>query len=384
MFKKIILIIFSTLFSILLSYAIFYTYNFIFLQDNVKNTFQNKTSLDFHKKYSTKLHHLRGQIYNQNNSREYLFTTINNFENKKNTILLQGDSWAEQLNHRGREKYFIAENYIKKLSNLKKFGLINSGITSFSPILMNLQFQTLREDFNIKPNIVVSIIDQSDIGDENCRYKNKRIFKNSKLIAVNKDFFSDRPLDFTYIYRISDFILSHDNKFILTYKISNYKISHTIKTIFEKNLIKINYFIKNKKKMNYSKCYWNDIAKYLISPNNSEIEYFKSSLSDYINTIIETKDVDKFYIVSFPHKNHLKNLNQEVVKYKVNVSDIIDDLNINNNKFEHINFTKLIDSKQLIIDKDIYYLNDPSSHLIDEFYGNVFIKTIFEKIIKDF
>ena len=45
---------------------------------------------------------------------------------------------------------------------------------------MKLQFEILKEDFNIHPDIVVAYIDQTDIGDEICRYKNKRYF-NSKM-----------------------------------------------------------------------------------------------------------------------------------------------------------------------------------------------------------
>ena len=41
---------------------------------------------------------------------------------------------------------------------------------------MNVQLNVLEEDFKILPNIVVAYVDQSDIGDENCRYKSKKIY----------------------------------------------------------------------------------------------------------------------------------------------------------------------------------------------------------------
>ena len=53
-------------------------------------------------------------------------------------------------------------------SKKKKIGLINSGTTSYSPSLMQIQFDILEKDFNIKPNIIISYIDQTDIGDELC------------------------------------------------------------------------------------------------------------------------------------------------------------------------------------------------------------------------
>ena len=64
-------------------------------------------------------------------------------------------------------------NFAKK-NNL---GLINAGVTSFSPSLMQLQYEILEKDFNIKPNIVVAYFDQTDFGDELCRYKDKRTYE---------------------------------------------------------------------------------------------------------------------------------------------------------------------------------------------------------------
>ena len=47
---------------------------------------------------------------------------------------------------------------------------------------MKLQYEILKKDFNIHPDIVIAYIDQTDIGDEICRYKKKRYFKHFKKI----------------------------------------------------------------------------------------------------------------------------------------------------------------------------------------------------------
>ena len=77
-------------------------------------------------------------------------------------------------------------------------GIINAGVTSFSPSLMKLQYEILEKDFNIRPNIVVAYIDQTDIGDDFCRYrpvverdKNntlKRVHVNRFITYNNYDF----------------------------------------------------------------------------------------------------------------------------------------------------------------------------------------------------
>ena len=45
---------------------------------------------------------------------------------------------------------------------------------------MSVQLDLLVNDFNIT-NIIVTLIDPTDLGDEMCRYKDKVVFENNKL-----------------------------------------------------------------------------------------------------------------------------------------------------------------------------------------------------------
>ena len=67
---------------------------------------------------------------------------------------------------------------MQNFKSKKKVGFINAGIASYSPSLMNLQLDVLEQDFKIFPDVIIAYIDQTDIGDENCRYKNNKIYKN--------------------------------------------------------------------------------------------------------------------------------------------------------------------------------------------------------------
>ncbi len=50
---------------------------------------------------------------------------------------------------------------------------------------MNVQFNILENDFDIKPNVVIVYVDQTDIGDEFCRYRNLRVLdETGNLIKV--------------------------------------------------------------------------------------------------------------------------------------------------------------------------------------------------------
>ena len=161
-----------------LTFVICYLFFFFNIQSkNLKDhpyIFKSKETLNFNKKYYNKFHHLRPingewEIYEPEN---YLFNVVNDFSDKKNNILLQGDSWIQQIHElEVKESHNLFKNFVIE----NNFGLVNAGVTSFSPSLMQLQYDVLEKDFHIKPNIVIAYIDQTDIGDELCRYKNKRV-----------------------------------------------------------------------------------------------------------------------------------------------------------------------------------------------------------------
>ena len=66
-------------------------------------------------------------------------------------------------------------------------------------------------------------------------------------------------------------------------------------------------------------------------------------------------------------------------KYNINVSNIIDDLVKNQNKIHHLNFSKLINNKKIIIDSKAYQ-ND-KSHLKEKYYIEIFLKNIKKEIL---
>ena len=125
-------------------------------------------------KYSENIPHLRDEktfykIYNHISFKEInnFFTTINDFSEKNvSNLLFQGDSWAEGLN---RKNTYLQ---LKEYSKNNNLGIINGGITSFSPSAMTIQLNILEKEYGIDPNIIIAIVDQSDIGDELFRYKN--------------------------------------------------------------------------------------------------------------------------------------------------------------------------------------------------------------------
>ena len=156
--------------SILLSFFLVYLIVLLWVSISEKyisdNNFINKEELNFHRNYSNKVHHLRGKHFIKENIKkeEYFFTEVSKYSKNKINFLIQGDSWAEYLSTKN-----LSKKTLNEIAKINKIGLINAGIASFSPSPMTVQFQILKEDFNISPSVVIAIIDQTDLGDELCR-----------------------------------------------------------------------------------------------------------------------------------------------------------------------------------------------------------------------
>ena len=314
---------------------------------------KNKEHLSFYKKYTNELHHLRDiygvkEIENPNN---FLFNFINKFNKNKKTILLQGDSRTQAFNAK------IVKTLIK--NNYNKYNFINGGTTSFSPSLMSVQFDILKRDFNIKPNIIIALIDPTDIGDENCRYKKNTIIKNNKILKVEKEKIPSK------IYYLENIILLSEI----------YNDDSFFKSKYLKKLIQ-QYKKANNKKTN---CLYNDIQKYLIKPNTEGTEYFKKVLKIYLKNISNHKSVEKIILVSYPHIQHLDK-NAYNVKYETSISNIIDSLDYSNKKITHLDTYKnnIFENYNKNYFK-IFIEGDHASHLT--IYGNkIFSSYIFDNI----
>ncbi len=376
--KKNLFLIFISIFI-----SLFLIYILIFIKISIENNhqseylFKSNNSLNFHKKYSKILNHLRNSNQDwdfDGNEKNFLYSIIGNFDKTNKEILLQGDSWIEQINLE-KESLKNIINYSKKY-NLK---IINGGITSFSPTLMKLQFEILKKDFNIHPDIIVAYIDQTDIGDEICRYKNKRYFNSeNKLIGVKSEKFSRSIYDYSRIYRLSEINLNTNNNIIKSFLYTNFFLEFKIK----RAIVKINNILSSGfKDMEEKRCYFGEIQKYLKEEiKKSDKQYFQNRLKDYLNSILNDIKVEKIFIVTFPHRNNFFDTENKDF-YKVNVADLVDEeLNkLNNPKINHINFYKLLNNNPKF-NFEIYREGDPASHLNETPHNEIFISEILRNI----
>ncbi len=301
--------------------------------------FADEKSYNLIKKYINETNHVRSHVdysyCNENNKPQcLLFNKITITESKK-TIYINGDSWAE-----GLRIVDLQENIFSKFASKNNIDIIFAGITSYSFSPMLSQLRILNRDWGINPDIIISIFDQTDIGDELCRYKDHRVTNTSGDIIVKK--FDKNNLDEVYNY--SHFLdrhkifYSNDSKFIKMIKIL-------------KQQIKKNKIIPSK-----PKCSFDVIQEYLTKPLLTEDKkYLEDMINKYFEKVFQYHTVDKLLIVTHPHKQHLQGV------YKLDIGDIIERVAKDSHykeKITLINFTK----KNLLNLND-FKVDDPASHL---------------------
>ena len=378
MHKNLITLLLSTLLSFLLLYSLIFIKTYFENQENLRHVlFKTIEGVDFHKKYSEKMHHIRTPDFESfdKNIEDLLFSNINSFLPDNKNILFQGDSWMEQINL----QYKNSKKRLTQFAKKNNYGIINAGTTSFSPSLMMTQYQALENDFNIKPNIVVSYIDQTDIGDEICRYKNLRILdQKNNLIAVKNEFYTRRIYDYAQNYRWSEIILSKDSKIEKKIKFTNFFIKFKVLRLKNK-IINIKNFGWSNRENN--KCPFNKITEHLKKIDPNDLVYFESILNDYINFLVKKDYLNKIIFVTFPHKNHMiSSSNKEY--YSVNISNILEKAIANKKKIYHLDFSKLFLEKKIQFNQNMYLDNDPGSHLKEKFHTEIFLEKIINEIKK--
>ena len=264
---------------------------------------------------------------------------------------------------------------IQKFESEKKISFINGGTGSYAPSVMNLQLDVLEEDFNVLPNIVIAYFDQSDLGDENCRYKNNKVYENGvlKKIQPESHLMWRDAFNYSEIYEKSRISLKYKSKILQTFHLINFKIKYGLTKSgirFYRKYISGSQL--NKEKL--TKCYWSETIGYLINPNDKATEYFAEQVRAYLKNMEQKKHIEKIFFVTFPQK---RNFNKT---YKLDVSDVIKNVVKDKKNITHINFSEI-----LLDDKNFDYENvwlEDQIHLNWENHANIFIKKILEELSK--
>ena len=309
----------------------------------------------FRLKYENRLDHLRAYHDLKDNApvTDLLFTVITEYGNSQHNILLQGDSWA---NKASSSKFIRSQ--IKDFSQNKKIGFVASGVGSYSPSPMLVQLKILREEFNLHPSIVVAIFDQTDIGDELDRYKDS-------ILDVDKNILRMRAPEFES--------LNHNGLLRAKNSINLYSDKFSLHKLYEYTR-----FRKEEDGLPHWGVHVLDPLYYGV--DQAQKNRVVDNISAYISEVFSDKAVKKLIIVTHPHKNHL--FGKE--KYKANISDLVN-LSISNASrkidIQHLNLNNNFFHSYPNMDyKEIFLMDDPSSHLSDEAYACCYYPAILDSI----
>ena len=352
--------------SILIVYFSIFLFYFIYLDSNFKQNFKHNRTITFYKKYINIIEHLR---YEDNYrfkklDSELIFNLIKEGSDES-IVLFQGDSWMNQLNRNNSTKDILKRELIKFTK------IVNGGTSSYSPSLMHKQFQILEQDYNIKPSVVVIYIDQTDMGDELCRYKNLIKYdanENLDNIGAEKYPYYRGVFNLHEKIILSEIEQKKVNRLLKTQLLINYKAKKTLERKKKKFALM---FIDNSR---YKKCKWQVIENYKKQLSENDRKYLISIFKDYFLYLIKRDYIEKIYVVSHPHKLQLITDSQPV-----DISDIISDSIINLTKIHHINFSKILkDNKNFYQDHKNIWAED-NIHLNDENY-DIFIEKLVKRI----
>ncbi len=346
--KKIKLVIFIIIFIVTILGLI------ILEKTIVKNVITSQTNkllpkeyLDFYRQHYKTVNHLKSinefsTILDYPTPESLIYSKIGSSENK---ILVQGDSWAEQ--------FVSSETSLKKLeafAQLQNVEFILAGITSYSPSLMTAQLELLRREFSISAENIVSVIDQTDIGDELCRYKNKRIKGNLGLeVQPFNESDSLEVYNMTNYFRVVDIL--HSDSFNL------------VKLILVARNQLAQFFAAQKK----VKCPWQEISKPLkFGLDTNDTAYIKSVLAEYIEKVFLDSKVEKLFIVTVPHKKHLDDY------YKFDIVELLKFV-ISESPFKNKIINVRIEDRTLLNYNrgNPFIKGDLASHLTDIAHGGI-------------
>ena len=358
-------------FSLIILLLIFELLSFFVIKKIYSNSFEkyHKEIISYNSKYKNKKVSNFIPYINHRKNLEFLSTKPNlyyedesflNFQNfeKKKLILFQGDSWGE-IARFNEEMLTLFKNF--ELKN--DIQILNTSTASFSLSTVLVQLKILKTYLNIEPEIIVLMIDQTDLGDDLYRRQYYYNLPSDEKIKFSQNIIKIRinnNLNFIKITQLSF-------NYYLYYK-KIYSFSHLQNITF---LIK-----KLRAQITRSKIQL-DPLKYGV--NYQESLFFKDLLGLYYELAYESNKLEKIIIITHPHKKHLSG------GYNTNLSSLVDEfINTNNlnKKIIHLNFLEKINKENLNDIMNLYAINDQFSHLTYAGSLNWYFPAILKEIKK--
>jgi len=309
-----------------------------------------------------KNHHIREFTTHTGKKREpdkYYYSSYK-LNGKDETLLIQGDSWMEQLDVFNDLEPMLGQNTNVSL-------IINGGSTSYSPSLMEVQYNDIVEETNVSFDLILAYIDQTDFMDEVCRYDKMRIEDdNGSLLLVLKD---------TAITG-SRFANSSQGTMLTLANSASYPIR--LLTLFHNQ---IHYKILNPARKSFldnSDCSWSDdIQRFMLGDFSAEeVEIFKTNLASLLKTY--QKSNAKIILLTHRHRKHFEGI------YNTDIYSIVNQVSKNFSNVDVFDLSRLDKDLNSLRNLDQIFPSqeiDPASHPLYKYWSEEIIPNIYDIII---
>ena len=334
----------------------------------IQNKYKSYITLQdvkFYKYYSNKLNHLRDPLRWE--GKDLIYSEYKPKKNSIKKIIIQGDSWVESIakspyNNSKLEKIF-KEFFLKN-----NYHFFIAGISSYSPSLYDAQLRVLKNDFNIKPDMLITFFDYTDIGDELCRYKDQVSYTNNELTILP---YTERKL-----YYLNDQIER------ITILNTNYPSLLKLILISFNKINEIYSSVVNPK--SYI-CTEEKILSYLSNELSTDDEdYIDKVINNYLETVLSIDKLKNWIVVTHPHRNHF--IGSYKFDFNKKIKNIISSSkNLNTNKIVLIDLFETANeeiNKNILNEKNkidsVFQGGDIFSHLTDRYHAIVLEKILNE------
>ena len=317
--------------------------------------FMNKDEAAFYRKYAEQLNHLREPQFLMHLAPEikgaktdFLYTRIGN---GSKTVLIQGDSWAEQF-VTSFGSYVALEGY----ADANDVTFVAAGVSSYAPSPMAVQYRLLKTDFGIRPSVVIAIIDQTDVADETCRYR-EQLAQDSHGNAIVRPYDSDDTQPYSVLPYLDQIdILDGDHSALV--RLIKYKLKKLIPA-------------------KPAGCSYEQIVAPMKGKlTEEEREYFVARLQNYIDTVFDQADsAMRLIFVTHFYRGHVTG------EYSGTVATLVKDT-IGRSKFSsRIALVDFVpeDYGSARVD-DIFQSDDLWSHLTNAAHRRTYARKILAKL----
>ena len=265
----------------------------------------------------------------------FIFSDYGNIRDPEKTVLLQGDSWARGIEI-GSVNSFLNQSRSKK--NLR---FVAAAVGSYSPSLHSSQLGYLYKS-GVNPDLIVTYIDQTDIGNEYCQYMHKyryEISDGAKQLLVEPFEWYEPQRGYSY----SPFVL-YQNHF--------FQGPNLVKS-FANGVVRV-----------YRKIFVSEpcLASKLLELQNKKAEnVFIQSIDEYLGHAKRLFPEAEIILVTHTHRRHL-NADHFGPRYEVEVGQLIRSSGLlqKYNKVTHFWFHPGASSEFRPIER--FAREDPSSH----------------------